>query len=139
MGDRHLTLVLTALTLAVLAFSIPTSLRDVFNRGGLYVFSQEFIEDIPGRFTGPGSFRFILQPLLASIVGIRSGWADARAGRPPYLYGLLFHRLLRRQLLRSGFRHLINLLLMGILLDSLFQWLIYGVSHVGAALVIGPT
>jgi hypothetical protein len=32
-----------------------------------------------------------------------------------------------------------NLLLLGILLDSVFQWLIYGVSHLGAALVVGPT
>jgi hypothetical protein len=30
------------------------------------------------------------------------------------------------------------LLLMGILLDSLFQWLILGTSYLGAALVVGP-
>jgi hypothetical protein len=31
-----------------------------------------------------------------------------------------------------------NLLLMGILLDSVFQWMILGVSHPGAALIVGP-
>src|SRR5947208_13179661 len=31
------------------------------------------------------------------------GRADARAGRPPYLYGVLFHRSLRAELVRSGF------------------------------------
>jgi hypothetical protein len=28
---------------------------------------------------------------------------------------------------------------MSVLLDSIFQWLIYGISHPGAALVVGPT
>lgn len=139
MKRRSLTVILAGLTVLVLAFSMPVSLRDAFSRGGLYLFSREFVEDIPKRLTGPGSFRFILQPLLASVLGIRSGLADARAGRPPYLYGILFHGGLRYQLVRSGFENVVNLLLMGILLDSLFQWLIYGVSHVGAALVVGPT
>jgi hypothetical protein len=139
MRRRHITIVLTILTLIVLAFSMPASLRDALNRGGFYLFSREFLEDMPKRFTGPGRFRFFLQPVVATVLGIRSGFADARAGRPPYLYGLLFHRSLRRQLARSGFESVANLLLLGILLDSVFQWLIYGVSHIGAALVVGPT
>jgi len=32
----------------------------------------------------------------------------------------------------------INLLLMGLLLDAIFQWVILGVSHAGAALIVGP-
>jgi hypothetical protein len=32
----------------------------------------------------------------------------------------------------------INLLLMGVLLDAVFQWIILGVSHAGAAIVVGP-
>jgi len=32
----------------------------------------------------------------------------------------------------------INLLLMGILMDAVFQWIILGVSYPGAALVVGP-
>jgi hypothetical protein len=31
-----------------------------------------------------------------------------------------------------------NLLLMGILLDSVFQWVILGASYPGPALVVGP-
>ena len=33
---------------------------------------------------------------------------------------------------------MVNLLLMGILLDAIFQWVILGVSHPGAALLVGP-
>jgi hypothetical protein len=129
---------LAALTLLVLALSLPQSLRDVLDRGGFYLFSREFLEDIPRRLSGPGRFRFLLQPLLATLLGIRSGRADARAGRPPYLSGLLFHRGLRRELMRTGLDSVVNLVLMAILLDAICQWLILGISHPGAALVVGP-
>ena len=134
----RVTFILAGLTLLVLALSLPGSLRDAFDRGGIYLFSRAFLEDIPRRLAGPGRFRFVIQPVIATILGIRGGLADARAGRPPYLYGVFMHRHLRRQLVRSGFENVVNLLLMGILLDAVFQWVILGVSHPGAALVVGP-
>jgi hypothetical protein len=79
-----------------------------------------------------------MQPLIAIILGIRSGLADARSGRPAYLYGVFFHRSLRGELLKGGLATVANLLLMGILLDSLCQWLILGTSYLGAAVVVGP-
>ena len=138
MTSRRATAILAGLTLFVLALSLPDSLRDAFDRGGIYLFSWAFLEDIPRRLAGPGRFRFVLQPLIATILGIRSGLADARARRPPYLYGVLFHRDHRRGLVRTGFETVMNLLLVGILLDAIFQWVILGVSHPGAALVVGP-
>jgi hypothetical protein len=106
---RRLTVLLACLTLAVLVLSLPGSLRDAFDRGGIAIF-----------------------------LGIRSGLADARMEWPPYLYGILFHRDARRELLRTGFESVVNLILIGILLDSVSQWLIFGVSHPGAALLVGP-
>jgi hypothetical protein len=138
MRNRRVTLILASLTLLTLILSLPGSLRDAFERGGLYLFSQAFFEDIPKRLTGPGRFRFVLQPLVALLLGIRDGMIDARAGRPPYLYNLLFYQGQRRELLRSSFDTVVNLILMGILLDSIVQWLILGASYPGAALVIGP-
>lgn len=135
---RRVTLLLASVTVIVLVASAPGSLREAFERGSIYFFSSAFIEDIPRRLSGPGRFRFVLQPLIAVILGIRSGRSDARAGRPPYLYGLVFHQHLRRELLRSSFETVINLMLMGILMDAVFQWIILGVSHPGAALVFGP-
>jgi hypothetical protein len=137
MSSRRVTLILASLTLLVLVLSVPRSLRDAFERGGFYVFSREFFEDIPKRLTGPGRFRFVLQPAMAILLGIRDGLLDARAGRPPYLYGLLFYQR-RREQLWSGFDSVVNLMLMGILLDSIAQWLILGASYPGAALVVGP-
>jgi hypothetical protein len=138
MKGRRLTMILAGLTLLVLVLSVPVSLREAVNRGGFYLFSREFFEDIPTRLTGPGRFRFILQPAVAIFLGIRSGLVDARAGRPAYLYGIVFHRGHRRELVKSGFASIVNLLLMGILLDSIFQWVLFGASYPGAALIMGP-
>jgi hypothetical protein len=102
------------------------------------MFSRAFLEDIPKRLTGPGRFRFILQPLVATILGIRSGLADARAGRPAYLAALVTDGAHRGEMVRDGLRSIANLLLMGILLDSVFQWVILGQSYPGPALVVGP-
>jgi hypothetical protein len=138
MKKRYTTIILAVVTLLLLMLSVPGSLRDAFNRGGIYLFSQAFLEDIPKRFTGPGRFRFILQPLMAITFGVLNGLADARAGRPPYFYGILFHRYLRGDLVKTGFSTLANLLLMGILMDLVFQRIILGVAHPGPALIIGP-
>jgi hypothetical protein len=136
--ERRVTIVLAGLTLLVFVLSMPGSLRDIFDRGGLYIFSQAFLDDIPKRLTGPGRFRFVLQPLIAIALGVLGGLADVRAGRPPYLQALIFHRDQRRELAKQGLETVLNLLLMGILLDAIFQWVILGSSHPGAALVVGP-
>jgi hypothetical protein len=138
MAFKRGTLVLAGLTLLVLLASLPGALRDAFDRGGIYLFSRAFLEDLPKRLTGPGRFRFVLQPLIATLLGIRGGVADARAGRPPYLLGLVSDRGRRGELARDGLRTVANLLLMGILLDSVFQWMILGASYPGPALIVGP-
>ena len=131
-------LAIGVLTLAVLALSVPGSLREAQERGRFYVFSVAFFEDLPKRLAGPGRLRFLFQPLMAILLGIRSGREDARLGRPPFLRGLILHKAHRADLLKSSFETISILLLMGILLDSLFQWVLLGISYPGAALVVGP-
>ena len=138
MRTRQVTLLLAVVTLIVLVLSVPGALRHAFESGNLYLFSRAFLDDIPKRLSGPGRFRFVLQPLMAVIFGIRSGRSDAREGRAPYFYAILFHRHMRRDLLKSGFQTVINLILMGILVDAVCQWIILGRSHPGAALLLGP-
>jgi hypothetical protein len=136
--SRLVTLVLAGLTLLAFVLAAPEALREAFARGNIYIFTWRFLADIPARLSGPGRFRFILQPLVATILGIRDGLADARAARPPYLFGVLFRPAERTGLVVSGARSLANLLLMGILLDTVFQWVILGAAYPGAALVVGP-
>jgi hypothetical protein len=135
---RWLTWALAACTLAVLATAAPGALRDAYERGGIYLFSWAFVEDLPRRLSGPGRLRFVFQPLVAIVLGGRAGVSDARAGRPPFLLAVIAHRHQRRQMVAEGFRELTNIVLVGILLDSVSQWLILGVAHPGAAVVVGP-
>jgi hypothetical protein len=137
-GHRRLTLVLAVLTVLALALSVPGSLRDAWERGGFYLFSREFLQDLPARLTGPGRFRFVLQPAVAIALGVAAGRSDGRAGRPPYLLALLLGREARGELVRSAFQSIGNVVLAGVLVDSVCQWLILGASYPGAALVVGP-
>jgi len=134
---RRDTLVTVVASLAIVVALAP-AIVDTVETGRVYLFSREFLEDLPARFTGRGRLRFILQPTIAILLGVRGGLADVRAGHPPYLLGLLIAGEKRRELLRSGLAAIRNLLAVGIILDLVFQLVLYGSVHPGAALVIGP-
>ena len=130
--------IVTAIAVLILIAALPSAVRDTIETGRLYLFSWKFIEELPQRFTGPGRFRFILQPSIAILIGLRGGLADARAGRPAYLYGLLLGGENRRDLVRSGWAAVRDLVAMGIVLDAVAQLLIYRQVHPVPALLIGP-
>ena len=130
--------IMTAAAVLILVAAIPSAVRDTMETGRVYLFSQQFLDELPQRLTGPGRLRFLVQPLVAIVLGWRGGLGDARAGRPPYLVGLLMGGEDRKELLRSGLATIRNLIAAGIVLDAVAQLLIYGQVHPGAALVIGP-
>ena len=68
-GKERLTLVLAARTVLALTLSVPGSLRDAWERGGFYLFSREFLLDLPY----PGA------ALLVGPVLIAVPYAAARA------------------------------------------------------------
>jgi hypothetical protein len=135
--SRRDALVAAIASLAIAVALVP-AIVDTVETGRVYLFSREFLADLPARFTGRGRFRFVLQPTIAILLGVRGGLTDVRAGHPPYLLGLLIAGDRRRELLRSGLAAIRNLLAMGIILDLVFQLVLYGSVHPGAALVIGP-
>jgi len=128
----------TVLALLVIAIALPFAIVDTIETGRVYVFSRQFLEELPQRFTGPGRLRFILQPMTAILLGIRGGLRDAKAGNPPYLFGLLFSSGHRRELLRSSVAAIRNLLAFGIIMDIVFQLILYRSVHPGAAVLVGP-
>jgi hypothetical protein len=130
--------VITGLAVLVLVAAIPSAIRETLESGRIYLFSWDFLADIPKRLTGPGRLRFILQPTVATILGLRGGRADARAGRPPYLYGLFLHAEHRREYIRSGLETIREIVAIGIILDAVAQFLIFRQVHPVAALVVGP-
>jgi hypothetical protein len=70
--------IVTAIAALILVAALPSAIRDTIETGRLYLFSRQFLEELPQRFTGPGRLRFILQPTLAILIGLRGGLADAR-------------------------------------------------------------
>jgi hypothetical protein len=130
--------IVTVLAVLVLVAAIPSALRDTLETGRVYLFSRQFLEELPQRLTGPGRFRFVLQPLVAIFLGWRSGLGDARAGRPPYLYGLVSGGANRKEMLRSGLAAVRDLVAMAVVLDAVSQLLIYKQVHPGVALIVGP-
>ena len=130
--------VVLALLVLVLLAAIPSSLRYAYQHGGFYLFSAAFLQDLPKRLTGPGRFRFVLQPAVAIFLGIRAGKSDARAGRPPYILGLVRGGGQRLNMIKEGLAHLSTLIVVAILLDCVSQFLILRSVFPGAALVVGP-
>ena len=126
------------LVVLVLIAAVPFSLQYAYQHGGFYLFSRRFLEDLPKRLTGPGRFRFILQPAVAIFLGIRAGLSDATTGRAPYILSVLFDRQGRRGLLKGAFDQLAVLIAVSIVLDAISQFLILHAVFPGPALIVGP-
>lgn len=86
---------------------------------------------------GPGRLRFLVQPLLAIALGIRDGRLDAAAGRPPYVFAVLFVHARRKEELMTGLRTLAKPLVVASLLDALLQYVIFRSVRLWHALLAG--
>ncbi len=102
MASKYRSWILPAIVLVILLATAPGAIHRVVETGNPYLFTRQFFDDMVARLSGPGRLRFIMQPIVAILLGTRDGVKDARAGSRPFLWGLVFHRELRGQLLRSG-------------------------------------
>ena len=82
-------------------------------------------ENLVGRFGGPMSFRFLIQPAVAIVFAVRAGLRDAREGRPPFLWKLLTNRDHRRELLRQGWKDVGTVFIVAIVLDAIYQVIVH--------------
>ena len=67
------------------------------------MFSRSW-DDLIARDSGPLHFRLFLQPLVAAILAIRAGWADAWEGRPIFFWTLARDPAQTRVMLRNLWR-----------------------------------
>jgi hypothetical protein len=138
MKSKYREWILPIIVLAILLAFTPTALYRVIKERDLYLFTSRFFADMISRLHGPGRLRFILQPTVAILLGTRDGIKDARSGAYPFLWGVIFHRELRPQLLKHGLTSVRNIVAIAILLDLISQFLIFRVIRPGAALILGP-
>lgn len=101
------------------------------------LFPLSFTEGLDARMSGPGKFRFILQPVMSIGLGIRDGIADAKQGHPPYFIRILFKSEDKLTALKSGLKKAAVPLSLGVVLDFVFQWLIFHFIYVIPALLAG--
>ena len=118
--------------------ALPGAIRKIVQTGDPYLFTTGFFQDILARLSGPGRLRFIVQPIVAIILGAKSGMKDARSGLPPFFWALAFHGEHRRELLKTTLASIRDLAAVAILLDIVFQFIIFHDVRPGAALVVGP-
>lgn len=97
----------------------------------------ETLFQLIGRLDGPLHFRFLLQPLVAAIIGYRDGAKDARTGAPPY-FGMLTQvgRQERRAMTREAWSSIGKVFVLAFVLDCVFQYLVYKSIGIVAALLI---
>ena len=82
-------------------------------------------EQLAGRLEGPFAFRFVLQPLVATILAIRAGVVDAQDHRAPYLWSVLSEPEERPQLMRDGLNDVMRVFVFGIVMDVLYQLIVF--------------
>ncbi len=87
-------------------------MHDIFARGW-----ANFL----ARLDGPMHFRFVVQPLVAVILGARAALRDARAGEPPFLWAILRMPQSRGERVKGALRDLSSVLVVATLLDAAYQ------------------
>ena len=91
--------------------------------------------DLLDRLIGPMKFRLLLQPIMASIFAIKAGLQDARLGKPPYFWSLLFDPAHRVQWLRDGWRSVGKVFVLALVLDVVYQIMVMRFVYIGEALI----
>ncbi|WP_342315495.1 hypothetical protein [Lysobacter sp. FW306-1B-D06B] len=89
-----------------------------------------FYNDLIGRTTGPLSFRFFLQPAMALLMAFRDGVKDAKTGRRPYFWKILNDPSARSESLHEGVKATGRILLLGLVMEVIYQYRVLGSFHV---------
>src|SRR5271166_1915581 len=92
--------------------------------------------DLLARVSGPMKFRLVLQPVMASIFAIRSGMADAKAGRPPYFWNLLSDPAQRADMIKDGWKSVGKVFMLAIVLDIVYQMIEQGFVYPGETIIV---
>lgn len=100
---------------------------------------QRIWQDIANRPGGPMTFRFVLQPAMATLAALHDGIQDARIGRAPYFWTVLSNSDERGGRLREGVISVSRIILLGFAMDAIYQWRVLGTFYPGEAVIITLT
>jgi hypothetical protein len=88
------------------------------------------------RVSGPMKFRLVLQPVMAGIFAIRSGLADAKAGKPPYFWALLWNPGKRVDMIKDGWKSVGKVFVLALILDIIYQIIVLRFVYPGEAVIV---
>lgn len=74
--------------------------------------------------------------MVAAGLAIRAGIEDARAGHPAYGWVLFTDPVRRHELLREGARHLAKLFAAAVIMDTIYQIIVFHWIYPGQALTV---
>ena len=92
--------------------------------------------DLVGRVGGPLTFRIILQPTMAALLGLRVGLKDARVDRPAFLWTRLTNRIHRAELMREGWATIARVFVLAVIMDVVYQWIVLRWIYPGEAMIM---
>jgi hypothetical protein len=127
---------LTTLARAVLAIALLLICSGVLWYGVSAETHSRMWRDIFDRPGGPMTFRFILQPVMAAIAAFADGVRDARTGRSSYILTIITRPEKSAARLAEGLNATARVLLLGIGMDAIYQFRVFGTFYPGEALVI---
>jgi hypothetical protein len=89
--------------------------------------------DRPG---GSFGFRFVLQPVMATVAALRDGISDARTGRAPLLRTILTDPEQRRGRLDEALIATARIILLGLVMDTAYQFIEFETFHPAETVII---
>jgi hypothetical protein len=96
-------------------------------------------EQLSDRVSGPLHLRFIQQPVITTALAIRSGLKDAKVGRPPYFWSLIFHPYepsQRREMIKEGWQSIAKVCFAALALDLVYQFVALPSFHFRHAIIV---
>jgi len=105
-------------------------LMETLNRG-----TQQLL----GRISGPLHLRFVMMPTVVTVIAIRAGLKDASEDQPTFLWALLTKGVERPRLLRSALKHIGRILIVALVLDTIYQLIVFKTFYPAQALIVAVT
>jgi hypothetical protein len=88
------------------------------------------------RVSGPMKFRLVLQPLMASFLAIRSGLADAKAGKPPWFWEIVSNPPQREAMLKEAWTRIGKVFILAMVLDAVYQLIVMHFIYPGEMIIV---
>jgi hypothetical protein len=120
----------------VIVLAIVLIIAGAFLHGLTYDTFARFWDDLIDRPSGPMRFRFVLQPLMATIAAFRSGIKDAHLGRAPFLETMLRDPTRRVRRLNEALNTTARIILLGLAMDVIYQAVVFKTFYPNEALVV---